>query len=69
MGYLRYIQRYDDDPEPYRCYRDEPACNEDHNNYVERKIKGNKNVEPILSYDPAVQEEHAKALAEIPNLD
>jgi len=39
------------------------------NNYVERKIKGNKNVEPMLSYDPAVQEEHAKAIKADPNLD
>ena len=39
------------------------------NNYVERKIKGNKNVEPILSYDPVVQEEHAKAIKADPNLD
>ena len=39
------------------------------NNYVERKIKGNKNVEPMLSYDPVVQEEHAKAIKADPNLD
>ena len=39
------------------------------NNYVERKIKGNKNVEPMLSYDPAVQEKHAKAIKADPNLD
>ncbi len=39
------------------------------NNYVERKIKGNKNVEPMLSYDPAVQEEHAKAIKAAPNFD
>ena len=38
-------------------------------NYVERKIKGNRTVEPMLSYDPKVQEEHAKAIKADPNLD
>ena len=38
-------------------------------NYVERKIKGNRTVEPMLSYDPKVQEENAKAIKADPNLD
>jgi len=38
-------------------------------NYVERRIKGNRDVKPILSYDPAIQAENEKALAEDPNLD
>ena len=31
------------------------------NNYVDRKIKG-KDIEPLLSYDPAIQAEHAEAV-------
>ena len=38
-------------------------------NYVDRKIKGKKDVKPLLSYDPAVQAENEKALAENPNQD
>ena len=38
-------------------------------NYVARRIKGDKSVEPILSYDPEINAENAKALAENPNLD
>ncbi|MCQ2531945.1 MAG: amino acid carrier protein [Saccharofermentans sp.] len=33
------------------------------NNYVARKIKGQK-IDPILSYDPAIQKEHADYIAE-----
>ncbi|MBP3810857.1 MAG: alanine:cation symporter family protein [Clostridiales bacterium] len=39
------------------------------NSYVARRIKGDKTAEPILSYDPKINEENAKALAEDPNLD
>ena len=39
------------------------------NNYIARRIKGDKSVKPILSYDPKIEEENAKALAEDPNLD
>ncbi len=38
-------------------------------NYVDRKIKGKKDVKPLLSYDPAVQAENEKALAENPDQD
>ena len=38
-------------------------------NYVDRKIKGKKDVEPLLSYDPAIQAENAKAIAENPSED
>lgn len=38
-------------------------------NYVARRIKGDKSVKPVLSYDPKINEENAKALAEDPNLD
>ena len=38
-------------------------------NYADRRIKGKKDVKPILSYDPKINEENAKALAEDPNLD
>ena len=38
-------------------------------NYVDRKIKGKKDVEPMLSYDPAIQAENAKAIAENPSED
>ena len=31
------------------------------NNYVDRKIKG-KDIEPMLSYDPQIQKEHAEAV-------
>ena len=31
-------------------------------NYVQRRIKGEKNVEPLLSYDPKIQEENAEAI-------
>ena len=39
------------------------------NNYVDRKIKGKKDVKPLLSYDPAIQAENEKALAEAPDQD
>ncbi|MCR5592482.1 MAG: alanine:cation symporter family protein [Saccharofermentans sp.] len=39
------------------------------NNYIARRIKGDKSVKPILSYDPRIEEENAKALAEDPYLD
>ena len=39
------------------------------NNYIARRIKGDKSVKPILSYDPKIEEENAKALAEDPYLD
>jgi AGCS family alanine or glycine:cation symporter len=32
-------------------------------NYVQRRIKGEKNVEPLLSYDPDIQKENAEAIA------
>ena len=32
-------------------------------NYVDRRIKG-KDIEPMVSYDPAIQAEHAKAIKE-----
>lgn len=38
-------------------------------NYVDRKIKGKKDVKPMLSYDPAVQAENEKAIAENPDQD
>ena len=38
-------------------------------NYVDRKIKGKKDVAPMLSYDPAVQAENAKFLVENPGQD
>ena len=38
-------------------------------NYADRRIRGKKDVKPILSYDPKINEENAKALAEDPNLD
>ena len=38
-------------------------------NYVDRKIKGRKDVKPILSYDPVIQAENEKALAEAPEID
>ena len=38
-------------------------------NYVDRKIKGRKDVAPMLSYDPAIQAENEKALAEAPDQD
>ena len=33
-------------------------------NYVDRKIKNKENVEPMLSYDPEIQREHAEKVAE-----
>jgi AGCS family alanine or glycine:cation symporter len=33
-------------------------------NYVQRRIKGDEKVEPILSYDPEIQKENAKAIKE-----
>ena len=33
-------------------------------NYVDRRIKGKKDVKPVLSYDPEIQEENAKAIEE-----
>ena len=38
-------------------------------NYVDRKIKGKKDIEPMLSYDPAIQAANAKAIAEKPSED
>ena len=38
-------------------------------NYADRRIRGKKDVAPILSYDPKINAENAKALAEDPNLD
>ena len=38
-------------------------------NYVDRKIKGKKDVDPMLSYDPSIQAENAKAIAENPSDD
>ena len=38
-------------------------------NYADRRIRGKKDVAPILSYDPKINEENAKALAADPNLD
>ncbi len=38
-------------------------------NYVDRKIKGRKDVDPMLSYDPSIQAENAKAIAENPSED
>jgi AGCS family alanine or glycine:cation symporter len=38
-------------------------------NYADRRIRGKKDIKPILSYDPKINEENAKALAENPNLD
>ena len=39
------------------------------NNYVDRKIKGKKDVKPLLSFDPAIQTETEKALNESPDQD
>ena len=39
------------------------------NNYVDRKIKGKKDVVPMLSYDPAIQAENAKAIEQAPDQD
>ena len=39
------------------------------NNYVDRKIKGKKDVKPLLSFDPAIQAETEKALEENPDQD
>ena len=33
-------------------------------NYVKRRIKGDKSVKPMLSYDPKIQEENAKVIEE-----
>ena len=33
-------------------------------NYVKRRIKGDKSVKPMLSYDPKIQEENARTIAE-----
>ena len=33
-------------------------------NYVDRRIKGKKNVKPLLSYDEKIQEEDAKVIEE-----
>ena len=33
-------------------------------NYVQRRIKNDKKVAPLLSYDPKIQKENAKAIAE-----
>ena len=33
-------------------------------NYVKRKIKGQTDVEPLLSYDENIQKEHAKLVEE-----
>ncbi len=33
-------------------------------NYVQRRIKGEKDVEPLLSYDPEIQKENAKVIKE-----
>ena len=33
-------------------------------NYVDRKIKGKKDVKPMLSYDPVIEAEHAKYIEE-----
>ena len=38
-------------------------------NYADRRIRGKKDVAPILSYDPKINEENAKALAEDPDMD
>jgi AGCS family alanine or glycine:cation symporter len=38
-------------------------------NYVDRKIKGKKDVKPLLSYDPQIQAENEKALAADPDND
>ena len=38
-------------------------------NYVARKIHGDKSVEPMLSYDPAIQDENAKIIKADPNVD
>jgi len=34
------------------------------NNYIDRRIKGKKDVKPMLSYDPEIEAEHAKYIAE-----
>ena len=33
-------------------------------NYTDRKIKGKTDIEPLLSYDPEIQKEHAAKVAE-----
>lgn len=38
-------------------------------NYADRRIRGKKDITPLLSYDPKINEENAKALAENPNMD
>ena len=38
-------------------------------NYSDRRIRGKKDVAPLLSYDPKINEENAKALAEDPDMD
>jgi AGCS family alanine or glycine:cation symporter len=32
-------------------------------NYVDRKLKGKKDVKPVLSYDPRIQKEHAELVS------
>ena len=38
-------------------------------NYVDRRIKGKKDIKPMLSYDPKIQAEHEKFLAANPDAD
>jgi len=33
-------------------------------NYIQRKIKGKTDVEPMLSFDPEIQKEHAEKVAQ-----
>ena len=39
------------------------------NNHVDRKIKGKKDIKPMLSFDPTIQAETEMALNESPDQD